>query len=93
MILQQSYLERILGPRPQMTLVMQDRLVTEIWVNGRAPRISVHDYDWGETDRNPNYDRDGAAFSRITWREPAWRLGLCLPVRDVGLRSDCSSPQ
>ena len=39
-----------LGPRPRMTLVICEQQVAEIWVEGRAPLISIRDYDWGETD-------------------------------------------
>ncbi len=60
-----------LGPRPRMTLVIQDSKIVEIWVEGRAPIITVHDYDWGATD-------PGSAFSPITWNRPAWMLGLSL---------------
>jgi len=61
-----------------MTLVICDAQVAEIWVNGRAPLITIRDYDWGETDRDPDYDRDGFAFTKINWRAPAWALGLSL---------------
>jgi ParB family chromosome partitioning protein len=59
-----------------MRLVVQDMTVTEIWVNGRAPIITIHDYDWGETDLDPAFDDEGFAFSPINWRGPAWMLGL-----------------
>ena len=71
-------LERQIGPRPQMTLVIQDQAICEIWVNGRAPLITLHDYDWGETDPDPTLDAEGIAFSPINWRGPAWTLGLSL---------------
>ncbi|WP_146739736.1 hypothetical protein, partial [Hyphomonas pacifica] len=51
--------ERILGPRPEMTLVVEDDRVVEIWVAGRAPRIAIRDYDWGRTDPAPAFDREG----------------------------------
>ena len=73
-----SRLERQIGPRPQITLVVQDQTVCEIWVNGRAPIITLHDYDWGETDPDPAIDAEGIAFSPINWRGPAWTLGLSL---------------
>jgi len=73
-----SRLERQIGPRPQITLVIQDQTVCEIWVNGRAPLITLHDYDWGETDPDPAFDAEGIAFSPINWRGPAWTLGLSL---------------
>lgn len=71
-----SRIEQVLGPRPRLTLVISDMTVREIWVGGRAPLITIHDYDWGETDPNPAFDDEGLPFSPINWREPAWTLGL-----------------
>lgn len=73
-----SKLERRGGPRPRMTLIIDDGFVREIWVNGRAPLITLHDYDWGATDPDPAFDAEGFAFSPINWRGPAWTLGLSL---------------
>lgn len=70
--------ERILGPRPEMTLVVEDDRIVEIWVAGRAPRIAIRDYDWGRTDPAPAFDREGFPFTKIHWRGPAWALGLSL---------------
>jgi len=67
-----------LGPRPRMTLVICEAQVAEIWVEGRAPAITIRDYDWGETDPDPSRDADGFAFTKINWRDPAWKLGLSL---------------
>ena len=67
-----------LGPRPRMTLVICQQQVAEIWVEGRAPIISIRDYDWGETDPHPSRDADGFPFTKINWRDPAWKLGLSL---------------
>jgi ParB family chromosome partitioning protein len=73
-----SALDHILGPRPHMTLVIEDSRVLEIWVNGRAPLIALNDYDWGETDRHALRDAEGFPFTPINWRGPAWALGLSL---------------
>ncbi len=73
-----STLERLLGPRPGVTFVIADQMVTEIWVAGRAPRITIRDYDWGETDLYPCRDPDGVPFTPINWTGPAWMLGLSL---------------
>tara|TARA_R110001606_G_scaffold47570_1_gene121228 strand:+ start:54888 stop:56915 length:2028 start_codon:yes stop_codon:yes gene_type:complete len=70
--------ERILGPRPQMTLVVEHDRIVEIWVAGRAPCIRVRDYDWGRTDPAPAFDREGFPYSDIHWSGPAWALGLSL---------------
>lgn len=67
-----------LGPRPRMTLVICEGQVAEIWVGGRAPLISIRDYDWGETDPEPSRDVDGFPFTKVNWRDPAWTLGLSL---------------
>ncbi|MBB41553.1 MAG: hypothetical protein CMF01_15850, partial [Hyphomonas sp.] len=70
--------ERILGPRPEITLVVEDDRVVEIWVGGRAPRIAIRDCDWGRTDPAPAFDREGFPYSDIHWSGPAWALGLSL---------------
>lgn len=73
-----SNTEQLLGPQPHLRLVIEDQFVREIWVEGRAPIITIHDYDWGETDPEPAFDEEGFAFSPINWRRPAWMLGLSL---------------
>ncbi|WP_290948987.1 ParB/RepB/Spo0J family partition protein [Hyphomonas sp.] len=77
--------ECILGPRPDMTLVVEDDRVVEIWVAGRAPRIAIRDYDWGQTDPAPAFDREGFPYSDIHWSGPAWALGLslCPPEKET----------
>lgn len=71
-------LAELLGPRPRMTLVIAEAQVAEIWVEGRAPLITIRDYDWGATDPEPCHDGDGFPFTKINWRGPAWALGLSL---------------
>ena len=71
-------LDQILGPRPRLTLVVEDSRIVEIWVDGRAPLIGLHDYDWGETDRHASRDAEGFPFTPINWKGPAWALGLSL---------------
>ncbi len=71
-------LAEILGPRPRLTLVIAEAQVAEIWVEGRAPTITIRDYDWGESDPEPSRDGDGFPFTKINWRGPAWALGLSL---------------
>ena len=75
---QLSRLEQVLGPRPTMTLVIQDLFVREIWVGGRAPLIRIRDYDWGPTDPMALTDAHGFAYSPFNWNGPAWTLGLSL---------------
>ncbi len=80
-----SNTEQLLGPRPHLRLVIEEQFVREIWVDGRAPIITIHDYDWGVTDPDPAFDEEGFAFSPINWRRPAWMLGLSLhpPVKET----------
>ena len=85
--------ERRLGPRPQMTLVIMDAEVAEIWVEGRAPTITLRDYDWGQTDPGAPRDQDGFPFTPITWRRPAWALGLSLHLADKGDPYGTTYPQ
>ncbi|WP_341197228.1 ParB/RepB/Spo0J family partition protein [Hyphomonas chukchiensis] len=73
-----SALEHILGPRPRLTLVVEESRVVEIWVDGRAPLIGLHDYDWAETDPDASRDEEGFPFIPINWKGPAWALGLSL---------------
>jgi ParB family chromosome partitioning protein len=61
-----------------MKLVLENQFVTEIWVNGRAPIITVLDYDWGQTDPDAIRDKDGFPYTKINWWRPAWALGLSL---------------
>ena len=70
--------EQELGPRPDLTFVIHDAQVVEIWVAGRAPRITLRDYDWGESDPDALRDCDGLPFTPINWRLPVWALGLFL---------------
>lgn len=76
--------EQILGPRPGVTLVIENRYVTEIWVAGRAPYITIRDYDWGQTDLHPAIDAEGYPFTPIRWRGAAWQLGLSFhpPIKE-----------
>ena len=71
-------LTELLGPRPRLTLVIAEAQVAEIWVEGRAPLITIRDYDWGETDPEPSRDGEGFPFTKVNWRGPAWALGLSL---------------
>lgn len=81
------------GARPQLTLVIENQFVTEIWMDGRAPIISIHDYDWGQNDLEPARDRFGLPFTKIKWIQPAWALGLSLhpPETKTDLRASSNS--
>ena len=82
-----------IGPRPKLTLVIENQIVTEIWVDRRAPIISIHDYDWGETDLEPRIDHFGLPFTKINWKQPVWALGLSAhpPVRMTNLQGRIQS--
>jgi|GEM_PF-493457 len=83
-------LAEILGPRPRMTLVIADAQVAEIWIEGREPEITIHDYDWGETDPDASHDSDGLPYSKINWRQPVRKLGLSLypPEKEISHGTD-----
>lgn len=83
-----SRTERLLGPRPHLRLVLENQLIREIWVEGRAPIITIDDYDGGVFDPEAAIDEEGFAFSLINWRGPAWALGLSLP----GLGAERENP-
>lgn len=80
-----SALDDLLGPRPHMTLVIEESRVVEIWVDGRAPLIGLHDYDWGETDPDANRDAEGLPLQPDQLERPgmgAWPFTL--PARTGG---------
>lgn len=70
-----------LGPRPSLTLMIQSGYIQEIWVQKGAPIITLHDYDWGETDPMAIQDGEGLSYSKFTWKEPVWKLGLSIQPR------------
>ena len=70
--------ERLLGPRPQLTLDIELGFVTAIWVAGRRPDLTIRDYDLGEIAPDAMRDNSGAPFVPVHWDLPPWRLGLAL---------------
>ncbi len=70
--------ERVLGPRPTLTLDIEQGFVTAIWIAGRRPNLIIRDYDLGETASDAMRDSFGAPFVPIRWDLPPWRLGLAL---------------
>ena len=75
--------ERLLGPRPQLTLDIERGFVTAIWVAGRRPDIAIRDYDLGAFEPDAALDACGARYAAINWTLPPWRLGLALAPREV----------
>ncbi|MEQ3650977.1 hypothetical protein [Hyphomonas sp.] len=76
--------------RACLTLIVIDGWITDIWIEGREPEITIHDYDWGETDPDASRDSDGLPYSKINWRQPVWKLGLSLypPEKEISHGTD-----
>lgn len=66
------------GPRAELVLVVEDKFITQIVVNGHRPCIRFRDYDWGETDPDPEHDLFGHPYTPINWSGPVWKMGLSL---------------
>lgn len=64
---------RLLGSRPNLTLVIDEARIAEIWVEGRAPTITLRDYDWGKSDPDPCRDAEGFPSPRSTGGAPHGR--------------------
>ncbi|WP_339680771.1 hypothetical protein [uncultured Hyphomonas sp.] len=75
--------ERVLGPRPQLTLDIELGFVTAIWVAGRRPDVSIRDFDFGASTPDASIDYFGAPFVPISWSLPPWRLGLALAPQSL----------
>jgi hypothetical protein len=69
---------RVLGPRPELVLAIDDGVVVAITVNGRRPDIVIHDYEARAGDPNALIDFDHLSFVRVRWRLAPWQLGLVL---------------
>ena len=70
--------ERVLGPRPRLTLDIEQGFVTAIWVDGRCPNVTIRDFDLGPSAPDASLDVFGAPFVPINWHLPPWRLRLAL---------------
>jgi ParB family chromosome partitioning protein len=70
--------EQLLGPRPSLTLDIEQGFVTAIWVEGRCPNVTIRDFDLGASVPDASRDFFGAPFVPINWHLPPWRLGLAL---------------
>ena len=70
--------ERLLGPRPSLTLDIEEGFVTGLWVAGRRPDLIIRDFDLGATASDASLDFFGAPYVPINWHLPPWRLGLAL---------------
>ena len=77
----QDIFEQLLGPRPSLTLDIEQGFVTAIWVEGRCPNVTIRDFDLGARAADASLDYFGAPFVPIKWHLPPWRLGLALAPR------------
>ena len=75
--------ERVLGPRPRLTLDIELGFVTAIWVAGRRPDVTIRDFDLGASAPDASLDYFGAPFVPISWSLPPWRLGLALAPQSL----------
>jgi hypothetical protein len=69
---------RVLGPRPELVLSIEDGFVVAVWVDGRRPDILIHDYDVRADEADARIDFDGLAYAPVRWRFAPWQLGLAL---------------
>ena len=70
--------QQLLGPRPSLTLDIEQGFVTGLWVAGRRPDLIIRDFDLGASAPDASLDVFGAPFVAINWHLPPWRLGLAL---------------
>lgn len=70
--------EQLLGPRPSLTLDIEQGFVTGLWVTGRRPDLIIRDFDLGASAADASLDTFGAPYVQINWHLPPWRLGLAL---------------
>ena len=70
--------QQLLGPRPSLTLDIEQGFVTGIWVAGRRPDLIIRDFDLGASAPDASLDVFGAPFVSVGWHLPPWRLGLAL---------------
>ncbi len=72
---------RLLGPRPELVLAIEDGFVVAISVNGRRPDILIHDYEARAGDPDARLDFDRLPYALVRWRLAPWQLGLALAPR------------
>ena len=70
--------QQLLGPRPSLTIDIEQGFVTGLWVAGRRPDLIIRDFDLGASAPDASLDVFGAPFVSINWHLPPWRLGLAL---------------
>jgi ParB family chromosome partitioning protein len=70
--------QQLLGPRPSLTIDIEQGFVTGLWVAGRRPDLIIRDFDLGASAPDASLDVFGAPYVAINWYLPPWRLGLAL---------------
>lgn len=75
--------ERVLGPRPMLTLDIERGFVTALWVAGRRPDLLIRDFDLGAGTPDAALDYSGAPYVPVHWSLPPWRLGLALAPQSL----------
>lgn len=75
--------ERLLGPRPVLTLDIEQGFVTALWINGRRPNLIIRDFDLGASAADADRDFFGLPYVPISWTLPPWRLGLALAPEEI----------
>jgi ParB family chromosome partitioning protein len=70
--------QQLLGPRPSLTIDIEQGFVTGLWVAGGRPDLIIRDFDLGASAPDASLDVFGAPFVSINWHLPPWRLGLAL---------------
>ena len=75
--------DRLLGPRPTLTLDIEQGFVTALWVERQCPRIIIRDFDLGASSADAGRDYFGAPFVPIRWTLPPWQLGLALAPQSL----------
>ena len=70
--------QQLLGPRPSLTLDIEQGFVTGLWVAGRRPDLIIRDFDLGASAPDASLNVFGAPFVSVGWHLPPWRLGLAL---------------
>ena len=75
--------DRVLGPRPRLTLDIERGFVIAIWVAGRRPEVLIRDFDLGASAPDAACDFFGAPYVPVHWSLPPWRLGLALAPQSL----------
>lgn len=75
--------ERLLGPRPVLTLDIEQGCVTALWINGRRPNLIIRDFDLGASTPDADQDFFELPYVQIRWNLPPWRLGLALAPEEM----------